>query len=186
MDILTCLPVAIVVLVHDTMLCELINDVVLGIYHTLDMLYLMHDLWHRHSVLTPALGIYTGTRYLNGTWHAILDIWFMTPALGIYTGTRYFTPVLAMLHFTWHTATWNQYTWPDIMTPDWIYYTEHRTLCIFMIITFTGAWLLYCYQTFGTPVLLNSCIPEPLKRGDSWYYTPVDPRNRIIMNIGLL
>jgi len=33
-----------------------------------------------------------------------------------------------------------------------------------MIITFTGtlAWLLYCYQTSGTPLLLNSCTPELL------------------------
>jgi len=37
-----------------------------------------------------------------------------------------------------------------------------------------------------TPVLLNSCILEPLKRGDSWYYTHVYPRNWITMNIGLL
>ena len=76
MDILTCLTFATVVLVHDTMLCELINDVVLGIYPTLDMLYLIYDLWHRHSVLTPTLGIYTGTWYIIlDTWFTTLDIW---------------------------------------------------------------------------------------------------------------
>ena len=37
-----------------------------------------------------------------------------------------------------------------------------------------------------TPVLLNSCILEPLKQGDSWYYTPDDPRNWLTMDIGLL
>ena len=35
-------------------------------------------------------------------------------------------------------------------------------------------------------VLLNSCIPEPLEKGDSCYYTHVNPRNRITMTIRLL
>ena len=110
----------------------------------------------------------------TGTCHAILITWYLTP-------------VLAMLHLTLDILP------PGTNTLDLIlwhltgyYYTGHRTSLHTHDYHFMGTWLLYCYQTFGTPVLLNSCIPEPLKKGDSWYYTSVDPRNRITMNIWLL
>jgi len=157
------------------------------------MLYLMHDLWHRHLIyyiwylihgtwyLTPALDM---LYLIPDPRHLILDTgtWY-TSYLSLDPDPRYMThanPYLICFHVV-------QVHWPDIVTLD-------RTLAppipvlysIFMTITFTGTWLLYCYQTFGTHVLLNSCIPEPLEKGNSWYYTPVDPRNRITMNIGLL
>ena len=117
------------------------------------------------------------------TCHAIFDIWYLTP-------------VLAMLYLTHDTRhrylpcyiyrllpnTWYNNTWPDIVA--------HIIYCIFMTITFTGIWhdyytvtrylvLLYSW----TPILLNSCILEPLKKGDSWYYTPVSSHSWIIMVI---
>ena len=92
--ILACLTLVTVSLIHNIMLCELIYDVVHGIYPTLSMLYLTRDIWHRYLVFTPALCIYTDN------WHVTPDIWFMTPALGIYTGTRYLTPIFAMLYLT--------------------------------------------------------------------------------------
>ena len=75
-----------------------------------------------------------------------------------------------------------------------------------MIFTFTGTWHNYYIVIeiwySWTPVLLkllhswNSCTPELLYTWTPetgrllilyfWYYTPVDLRNRITMNIGLL
>jgi len=169
----------------------------------LAMLYLSLDVRHRYlPCYTYHLISDTGTchavlkldirhRYLSCyTYHLILD----TGACHAILITWYLTPVLTMLYLTvdvllltWHAITWYQYTWPDIVAPDWLLlYLVSVLYCIFMIITFTGTWLLYCFQTFGTPVLLNSCILEPLKKGDSWYYILVDPRNKITMNMELL
>ena len=138
---------------------------------------------HWHSVFTPALGIYTDT------WHVILDIWFMTPALGIYTGTWYLIPVPRHLIFR-HRYSIMSYLAPD---PDTLYMTCFHVVQahwldivtldrklpplipvlygIFMTITFTGTWHDY-YIITRYLVHLNSCTPEPLKKGDSWYYTP--------------
>ena len=44
MDMLACLVLGTVNSVHDIMLCKLIYDVALGIYPTLDMLYLTRDI----------------------------------------------------------------------------------------------------------------------------------------------
>jgi len=57
MDMLACLALVTVSLIHDIMLCELLYDVVLGIYPTLDMLCLIYGLWHRYSAFTPAPGM---------------------------------------------------------------------------------------------------------------------------------
>jgi len=92
-------------------------------------------------------------------------------------------------------ATWYWYTWPNAVTPEWI--LSHMTpvlYCLFMIIALRGLdMILYYYQTSGTPVLLNSCALELLYSWTpvtgrllilySWYYTPVDSRKPIIMNI---
>ena len=93
----------------------------------------------------------------------------MTPTLGIYTGTRYIDPVLDMSPApdTWYMICFHVVQIPglDILTLD-------RTLPplipvlydIFMTITFTGTWHDY-YIITRYLVLLNSCIPvlEPLK-----------------------
>ena len=126
------------------------------------MLYLTPDIWHRHSVFTPVLSIYTDT------WHVTLDILFMTPALGIYTSTRYIDPVLDMSYLTpapdtrymicFHVV---QIPGLDILTLDW---TLLPLIPVFIWhihdYHFYGdlAWLLY--QIFGTPVLLYSWTPE--------------------------
>ena len=129
------------------------------------MLYLMHDLWHRHLIY-----------YI---WYLIHDTWYLTPALDLIsdprhlildTGTwymsylssdpdpRYMThanPYLICFHVV-------QVHWLDIVILD-------RTLPllipvfygIFMTITFTGTWRDY-YIITRHLVLLNSCTPELL------------------------
>ena len=73
------------------------GHVILDTWHltpTLDMLYLIYGLWHRYSVFTLAPAML----------HLIYDLWLrhlvFTPALGIYTGTRYLTPIFALLYLT--------------------------------------------------------------------------------------
>ena len=152
----------------------------------LAMLYLTHDTWHRY------FSCYIWHMIPDtGTWHAILATWYVTP-------------VFAMLYLTliYDTSTWHMLSlgpsihWPDIVTLDRtlpplipvLYGTWYCGTCIILHIHdyyFTGTWLLYCYQIFGTPVLLNSCTPEllyswTLKKG-SWYYTPVNSHSWIIM-----
>ena len=106
-----------------------------------DMLYLMHDLWHQHLIYYIWYLIHD-TRYLHRhlicyTWHLIL-----TPGI-------------------WHalcgtsTLTWHRDPWPDTTTHDTVLYG------IFMTITFTGTWHDY-YIITRHLVLLNSCILEPL------------------------
>ena len=145
---------------------------------------LIPDIWcwdsHRH------IG------YLTLTYiHLILDVVTLTDILvtwpwHVYTGTCH-----ASID-TWHTATWYQYTWPDIVTPDWIllhqtpYFFAYSWLSLLRGLDYYTVIRHLVLLNSCTPILLNSCIPEPLKKGDSWYYTPVDPRNRITTNIGLL
>jgi len=97
---------------------------------------------------------------------------------------------------TWQAITWYWYTWPDVATLDWI--LLHLTPvfhCLFMNIAFTGTWHDY-YTTTRHLVFLNSCTPDLLyfwtpEIGKllilySWYYTPIDPCNWLIMTIRLL
>jgi len=106
----------------------------------LDTWYLTLDIWHLYLTcyhLTP------------DTWHLIYDTWQLT---------CYHLILIYAITWYWH-------IWPDIMTPDWILLHLTPVLhCIFMIITVTRTltWLLYYYQTSGTPVLLNPYTPELL------------------------
>jgi len=75
------------------------------------------------------------------------------------------------------------------MTPDWI--LLHLTPVshyLFMIITFTGTWHDYYNATICTPELLYTWTPETERFLIlySWYYTLVDSRNWLIMDIGSL
>ena len=102
---------------------------------------------------------------------------------------------LDMLSHGWHAITrLTCYTWPDIVTPDWLLlYLTPILYCIF--ITFSRTRHDY-YVVTRLLVLLNLCTPELLYSWTpvtgrllilySWYYTPVNPRNWIIMVIGLL
>ena len=137
--------------------------------------------------------IYTGTCHATlitisdtGTCHATLITWYLTPVLTmLYTwrltcyysldmlspGASTFDPILWHLigyYYTWHLYFF-AYSWLSLLWGLGM-----------IIILLPDIWYSW------TPVLLKSCILEPLKKGDSWYYTPVDPRNRITMNIGLL
>ena len=118
---------------------------------TLDMLYLIPDLWH--------------VIFDTGTWHVILDTWSTTldiwhRYLICHTWHLILTPdiwhmLILMLSHGTSTLTWYCDTWPDTITPDtciiWHIHDYH----------FYGdlAWLLYCYQIFGTPELLCSWTP---------------------------
>ena len=127
---------------------------------TLGMLHLIYDLWHRHSVFTPALDICNlshGTWYLDTgidichTWHLIL--------------TR---GIQHMITVTWHAFMWYKYidltSWPltGHYHPWYLYYMAYSWLSLLrglgmIIILLPDIWYSW------TPVLLNSCILEPLK-----------------------
>ena len=93
---------------------------------------------------------------------------------------------------TWHMLshgtsthlTWYCDTWLDTITPD-----TYMTLHIHDYHCYGDlTWFLFCYQTFGTPELLYSWTPVTgrLLILFSWCHTPVDPRNWLIMVVGLL
>ena len=141
---------------------------------------LLFDIWYRY------LPCYT--YYLisdTGTCHAMLITWYLTPV----HATLYLTLDIWHRYLSCYTDTWYNNTWHlTCYHPVLVRLIRYCGTCIILHIHdyyFYGdlAWLLYCYQIFGTPVLLNSYIPEPLKKGDSWYYTPVNSRSWIIMVI---
>ena len=124
---------------------------------TLDILYLIYDLWHWHSVLTPALGIYIGTWYLD------TSIWHMS-YLSPDPDPRYMTHanpnlicfhVVQVIDLTSRPLTGHYYPW-------YLYYMTYSWLSLLrglgtIIILLPDIWYSW------TPVLLNSCILEPLK-----------------------
>ena len=107
----------------------------------------------------------------TGTCHAIFDMWYPTPVLAMlhllfniwYRYLPCCTWRLTCYHLALVYLTWYCDTWPDTITLD---------TCISLHIHdyhFYGdlAWLLYYYQTFGTPELLYSWTPvflNPWKR----------------------
>jgi len=126
------------------------------------------DIWHRYlSYISLDIDTVLGMLYL------LFDIWYRNlPCYTYYlisdTGTCHAIRLIsdAWYNNTWH-LTWYCGTCIILHIHDYYFYRDL-------------AWLLYCYQIFDTPellyswtpVLLNSCILEPLKKGDSWYYTP--------------
>ena len=147
----------------------------LDIWHWyLTWYYLAPDTWHLISD--------------TGTWHAIT--WHLIPVLDMLSlDTWYLTPDNwhAITWYLTYAITWYWHIWPDIVIPDWILlYLTPVLPCIFMIITLRETWHDY-YIVTRYLVLLNSCAPEscilePLKQGDSWYYTP----NIILMLIPVI
>ena len=141
------------------------------------MLYLIPDLRHLISD--------TGIR------HAILITWYLTPVLAMlylsldiwYQNLPCYTWHLTYCHLVPIHLTWYCDTWLDTITPDTcisLHIHDYHFYGDLIIILSPDIWYSW------TPVLLNSCIPEPLKKGDFWYYIPVDPRNKITMNMKLL
>ena len=124
----------------------------------------------------------------TGTCHAILITWYLTPVLAMLHLSldiwhRYLPWSLTCYHLVLVYLTWYCDTWLDIITPDTcisLHIHDYHFYGDLIITLSPDIWYSW------TPILLNSCIPAPLEKGDSWYYTPVDPRNRITMNIGLL
>ena len=153
------------------------------------MLYLISGTWY----LTPALIYYT--------WHLISGTWYLTPVLDIYYLTPDTWHMISDTG-TWHVFTWHLIpdTWymtfdnwhaithltcyhlvlvhlTDIVTPDWILLHLTPVLpYIFMIITLRELGMIIILLPdiwySWTSVLLNFCILESLKKGDSWYYPP--------------
>ena len=140
-------------------------------------------------LLAIRVKIWYCTRYLSGTCHAILITWYQTPVLDIcHTCHLILTPgIWHMLILTWYAFMWYKYIDLTLWPLTRHYHPWYRII-----------WYIHDYHFYGdliiillpdiwyswSPVILNFCILEPLKKGDSWYYTPVDPRNRITMNIG--
>jgi len=122
----------------------------------LDMLYLALDIWHWYL--------------LCYTWHLTSDIWHLALDM-LSSGIDTF--YLILWHLTGYYYTWHLY----FFAYSWLSLLRGLGMIIILLPDIWYSW---------TPVLLNSCILEPLKKGDSWYYTPIDPRNWITMNIGLL
>jgi len=137
------------------------------IWHWYVILDTIPDTWYLTTVLDM---------FLLNTWYLIPDIWHLT--INMLSLDTWHMPSLGTDTFTWYCD-----TWLDTITPG---------TCITLHIHdyhFTGTWHYY-YIVTRYLVLLNSCTSELLytwtpKRGDSWYYTPVDPCNWITMNIGI-
>ena len=155
-------------LISDNGTCHAIFDI-WYLKLVLAMLYLTLDIRHRY------LPCYTWHMLPDtGTCHAIFDPWYPTPVLAM-LNTGYLTSLLAMLitcidtgtcHailITWYAFMWYKYidftSWP--LTGH--YHPWYRYI-IWHIHNyhFYGdlAWLLYYYQTFGTPELLYTWTPE--------------------------
>ena len=118
---------------------------------------------------------------ISDTWHLISNTWQLTYCHLIVSLCYH----LILIHLTWCCDTWLDTIISDtcITLPDsWLSLLRGIDIIILLLPDILYPW---------TPVLLNSCalellIPEPLEQGDSWYYTPVEPRNWLIMDIGLL
>ena len=131
------------------------------------MLHLTREIWHRHSVFTLVLSIYTDI------WHITLDKLFMTPALGIYTGTQYMDPILKIwhtwhLHLThgiWYVFMWYKYldltSWPltGHYYPWYLYYMIYSWLSLLRGLGMTIILL---------PDTWYSCTPELLYTWTPW------------------
>jgi len=129
----------------------------------LAMLYLTHDTGHRY------LPCYIWHMISDtGTCHAIFDTWYRTSVLAMLCLTldiwhRFLTCYTC--HLIYDTGTWHMLS-PSPSTLDLIlwpligyYYTWYLYYRAYYDYHFYRdlAWLLYYYQTSGTPVLLNSC-----------------------------
>jgi len=117
------------------------------------------DIWCCNSVFdSPDTDMLITWHWYVYTWQLIPDTWYLTPVLDMLSlNTWYLTPniwylTIDMLSLGMKHLTWCCDTWLDTITPD--------TCIIFPIhdYHFYGdlAWLLYCYQTSGTPELLRS------------------------------
>jgi len=137
-------------------------------------------MWCCNSVFnSPDTNMLIIWRWYVYTWYLIPDTWYLILILDMLSLNTW-----SLTRETWYM----KLTCYHLTLGTFDLILRHLTPvlhCIFMIITFTGTWHDY-YIVTGYLVLLNSCILEPLKKGDSWYYTPVDPHNWITMNIGLL
>jgi len=166
-------------LISDTGTCHAIL-IIWYLIPVLAMLDLSLNIWRRY-LSWLSLDINTGT------CHAILVIWYLIPVLVtlylLFDIWYRYLPCYTyrLLPDTWYNNTWHLTCYHLVL----VHLTWYCGTCIILHIHDyyfyrNLAWLLYCYQIFGTPellyswspVLLNSCIPEPLKKGDSWYYTP--------------
>ena len=116
----------------------------------LAMLYLTLDIWHR------CLSCYIWHLISDtGTCHVILDPWYPTLVLDMLSLTWHAITHLTcyhliLVHLTWYCDTWLVTVIPGTCIILNIHdYHFYRDL----------AWLLYCYQTSGTPELLYSWTP---------------------------
>ena len=136
------------------------------------------DIWCSNSVFnSPDTDMLITWRWYVYTWHLIPDTWHLTLVLDMLSlNTWYLT--IGMLSFdVWHmllfdTNTLNLMLWH--LTG--YYYTWHLYCVAYSWLSLYGdlTWLLYCYQTSGTPELLYLWTHVPLN-----FWTPV-PLNSCI------
>ena len=137
------------------------------------MLYLTCDIWHRYSVFTPVLGIYSSTQYLHRhlacyTWYVIYDsgTWYLHRHSIYRPGTWY----VILDTCTWHTVydmlscgtntwTWHLDPWPDITTPDTCIYMTYSWLSLLRGLGMTIILLPDIWYSW-TLVLLYPWTPE--------------------------
>jgi len=143
------LPCYIWHMISDTGTCHAIFDT-WYLTPVLTMLYLTLDIRHRYlTCYTWHLISDIGTWHVI-TWHLIPDTWYMI--LDNWHAITHLTCFhLILVHLTWYYDTWLVTITPDTCI------TWH-----IMIIYRDLAWLLYCYQSSGTPELLYSWTHESL------------------------
>jgi len=88
------------------------------------------------------------------------------------------TLILILWYLTGYYYTWHLY----YIASSWLSLLWELDMIIILLPDIWYSW---------TPVLLNSYAPEllcfwTLEQGDSWYHTPIDPCNWLIMDIGIL
>ena len=106
------------------------------------MLHLTHDIWHQY------LPCYTWHLiYDTDTCHVILDTWYLTPIYDTWQLTCYH---LVLAQLTWYCDTWLV----TAILGTCITWHIHDYHCYRDL-----AWLIYCYQTSGTPLLLYTWTP---------------------------
>jgi len=144
--------------------------------YTPDTCHAMLNTWYLTLLLTIFITWYL-TPILSclsldidtGTCHAILIIWYLIPVIAMLyllldIWHRYLPCyTYCLISDTWYNNTWHLTCYHPVL----VHLIWYCGTCIILHIHgyyFYGdlTWLLYCYQIFGTPELLNTCTPELL------------------------
>ena len=138
--------------------CNMLHDLLISWHWYVYTWHLIPDIWYL-TLIFDMLSLDTWSLILDiwywyltcyhlivNTWHLISDTWQLI-CYHLTLDTCY----LVLIHLTWCCD-----TWPDIITPDTCITLSIHDYHFYEDLT----WLLYCYQTSGTPELLYSWTPE--------------------------